>query len=67
VRGVFEIKATSKQYWANETAINNLYAHVSMYIEHTRILKTTTKCSVLGTCNETPKFFRNADNAPSQE
>jgi len=73
VRGVFEIKATSKQYWANETAINNLYAYLSMYIEHTRAhltrwhLKNNKKCSVLGTCNETAIFFRNADNAPSQD
>jgi len=74
VLGVFEIKATSKQYSANETAINNLYAYFSMYMEHTRArvlhrwhLKNNRKCSVLGTCGVTAIFFRNADNAPNQD
>jgi len=73
VRGVFEIKATSKQYSANETAINNLYAYLSMYIEHTHAhltrwhLKNNRKCSVLGTCSVTAIFFRNADNAPNRD
>ena len=55
VRGVLEIKVTSKQYSANETAINNLYSYLHMYIEYvcaslTRwYLKNNRKCSLLGT------------------